>query len=221
VATSDIPATLLILLPGFVALQTFRLVSPRRHLSDFETALWSLAVAFAILAPTTTAWHRIDSDVPSLAALVRQPASVPTRLAVALYAVAPLAGWGLGHLDRSRRLEQLAQAVRVDLTRRRDVWFVVFRDPYYVLVYLKSGALLYGWPERFSTDRTGEATELYLTNTRVWKPEVDDWVEHVGIAGVWIDASSIERIEFTKEPASPPVNSCDGQFKPSEEQRVM
>jgi hypothetical protein len=198
-AASDVPATLLILLPGFLALQVFRLVSPGRRPSDLETLLWSLAAAFAILTPTTVVWHQIDCGVPSLVDLIKYPPSVPMRLTVVLYAAAPLAGGLVGHLDRSQRLERWAERIGVDLSRRRDVWFLAFRDPYYVRVYLKNGDLLYGWPERISTDRRAEATEIYLTNTFIWDMQSEKWVPQTTVAGGWIDATGIERIEFTKE----------------------
>ncbi len=78
---------------------------------------------------------------------------------------------------------------------------MAFRSAYYVLVYLKSGELLYGWPLMSTTDRSGGAAELFLQNTKVWDRASEDWREHEGIEGIWIDAASIERIEFTTEGA--------------------
>ncbi len=154
-----------------------------------------------MLGPTIVLWHRIDADVPSLGTVIRDPSSLPIRAAVVLYVLAPAVGWSLGQLDRSVALENSLLRLGIDLKRRQDVWFLAFRNAYYVLVYLKSGELLYGWPLMSTTDRSGGAAELYLQNTKVWDRERKDWRENAGVEGIWIDAASIERIEFTTEPA--------------------
>lgn len=197
--TTSVPAILLLLLPGFVALQVFNSVSHKRRLSDLESLLWVLLLAFLMLGPTTVVWHWIDSDVPSLGSLIRDPQSVPIRVAAGLYLLAPWFGLILGRLDRSIALEQYLLKVGIDLKRRQDVWFLAFRDAYFVVVYLKSGELIYGWPLMSTTDRAGGAAELYLQNTKVWDRGVGDWKEQPEIDGIWVDASSIERIEFTTE----------------------
>ena len=200
-STTSIPAILLLLLPGFVALQVFNSVSHKRRLSDLESLLWVLLLAISMLGPTIVLWHRIDADVPSLGTVIRDPSSLPIRAAVVLYVLAPAVGWSLGQLDRSVALENSLLRLGIDLKRRQDVWFLAFRNAYYVLVYLKSGELLYGWPLMSTTDRSGGAAELYLQNTKVWDRERKDWRENAGVEGIWIDAASIERIEFTTEPA--------------------
>ena len=200
-STTSIPAILLLLLPGFVALQVFNSVSHKRRLSDLESLLWVLLLAILMLSPTVVLWHQIDSTVPSLGTVIRDPGTLPIRAALVLYLLAPPVGWVAGQLDRSVALETLLLRVGIDLKRRQDVWFLAFRNAYYVLVYLKSGELLYGWPLMSTTDRSGGAAELYLQNTKVWDRERGDWRESSGIEGIWIDAASIERIEFTTEPA--------------------
>jgi hypothetical protein len=199
-SAGEIPVVLLLLLPGFVALQVYNWVSHKRRLSDFETLLWILIASFALLAPTTTVWHELDDTVPSLGELVKEPSALPMRVAGTLYLLALPSGWLAGHLDRSHVFERALMTVRVDLKRRHDVWYLAFRDAYYVIVYLKSGAILYGWPMITTTNREGGAAELYLTNTGVWDSEAGDWVRQEGLQGVWIDAGSVERIEFTTEP---------------------
>ena len=194
---------MLLLLPGFLALQVFNSVSHKRRLSDLESLLWVLLLAFLMFGPVTVLWHRIDADVPSLGSLIRDPQSLPIRVAATLYFLAPLVGWIAGHLDRSTILERQLLKVGVDLKRRQDVWFLAFRDAYYVLVYLKSGELIYGWPFMTTTDCGGGAAELYLQATKVWDRDAGDWREQTNIDGVWIDASSIERIEFTTERIAP------------------
>ena len=190
------------MLPGFLALQVFNSVSHKRRLSDLESLLWVLLLAFLMLGPTAVVWHRLDGSVPSLGSLIRDPQSVPIRVAATLYLLAPVLGWIIGHLDRSTLLEQQLLKIGVDLKRRQDVWFLAFRDAYYVLVYLKSGELIYGWPSMSTTDRSGGAAELYLQSAKVWDTDAGHWKEQTDIDGIWIDASSIERIDFTTDPAA-------------------
>jgi hypothetical protein len=199
-SAGEIPVVLLLLLPGFVAVQVFNWVSHKRRLSDFETLLWMLISSFALLAPTATIWHELDDTVPSLGRLVKDPTTLPMRVAGVLYGLAVLGGWLAGYLDRSRILEQVLLEIGVDLTRRYDAWHLAFRDAYYVIVYLKSGAMIYGWPKMNTTSREWDVAEVYLTDTGTWDSDAERWVKQEGIAGVWVDAASIERIEFTAEP---------------------
>ena len=102
-STGEIPVVLLLLLPGFVAVQVFNWVSHKRRLSDLETLLWVLLSAFALLAPTTIVWHALDDAVPSLSELVKNPTTLPMRVALVSYILAVPSGWLAGQLDLSRR----------------------------------------------------------------------------------------------------------------------
>jgi hypothetical protein len=199
-STGEIPVVLLLLLPGFVAVQVYNWVSRKRRLSDFETLLWVLVCSFGLLVPTATVWHALDDAVPSLSELVRNPTALPMRVAGMLYLLAVPSGWLVGQLDRSRVLEDAFLRLRIDLRRRHDVWYLAFRDAYYVIVYLKGGAIVYGWPLMATSDREGSAAEIYLANTDVWDNEGQEWVRQEEITGVWLDAANIERIEFTARP---------------------
>jgi hypothetical protein len=202
-SANEVPVVLLLLLPGFVAVQVYNWVSRKRRLSDFETLLWVLVCSFALLAPTATVWHALDDAVPSLSQLIRNPTALPMRLAGMLYLLALPSGWVAGHLDRGRVLEDAFLRLRVDLRRRHDVWHLAFRDAYYVIVYLKGGAIVYGWPLMTTSHREGAAGEIYLTNTGVWDGEAQQWVWQEDITGVWLDAASIERVELTARPKEP------------------
>jgi hypothetical protein len=197
-STSDVPVILLLLLPGFLAIQAHNWVSHKRRMSDLETILWAVLASFALLIPTSLIWHEFDQQMPSPGVLIKDPKTLPVRMAAIVYALALPLGWVSGNVDRSRFVESLLLLVRVDLKRRHDVWFLVFRDAYYVIVYLKSGTILYGWPEMNTTNRDGSAAELYITNAGRWDSENQEWDWLERTDGVWVDAGSIDRIEFTK-----------------------
>jgi len=201
---NDIPVILLLLLPGFVSVQVFNWVSHKRHLSDFETLLWILIASFALLAPTMAVWHQIDDRHASLADVVRNPSQLPLRVAGFMYLLAIPLGWLVGLVDRhdvlEKRLWNILKFIQVDLKRRHDVWHLVFRDAYYVIVHLKTGDVMWGWPEINTTTREGGACELYLTGVRDWSEATGEWIGREGMEGVWIDAPSISQIEFVSRP---------------------
>jgi hypothetical protein len=212
-STSDIPVILLLLLPGFLAVQVFNLVSHKRVLSDLERLLWGLIISFVLLAPTATIWHKVDDAYPSFREMVTNPKESPMRVVVLLYILAIPAGWVLGYIDRCRWLEDKLgsplQRVGIDLRRRHDVWHLAFRDSYYVIVHLKSGCKLHGFPEKTETNRQGSVADVYLVEARFWDEKREEWTDLQDIEGVWIDASNIERIDFTTKPSDKPLAAHD------------
>ena len=212
--TSDIPVILLLLLPGFIAVQVFNLVSHKRILSDLERLLWSLVISFFLLAPTATIWHTADHAYPSFREMATNPTESPMRVVLLLYVLAIPTGWVLGCIDRSRWLEdKLGAPLRwfnIDLRRRHDVWHLAFRDTYYVIVHLKSGCKLHGFPEKTETNRQGAVADVYLVKARSWDEKKEEWTELQDVEGVWIDASNIERIDFTTKPSDKPRDAHDG-----------
>jgi Family of unknown function (DUF6338) len=204
-STNDIPVILLLLLPGFVSVQVFNLVSRKRRLSDFEMLLWILMASFALLAPTMAVWHAIDNSHASLAAVVTNPSQLPLRVAGFLYLLAIPLGWLVGIIDRNDVLLEkgpwnVLKFFKVDPKRRHDVWHLVFRDAYYVIVHLKSGEVIWGYPEINTSTRDGAACELYLTGVADWSEGTEEWIDRQGMEGVWIDAPSINQIEFVSRP---------------------
>src|SRR5438128_4715989 len=121
-----------------------------------------LLASFALLVPIATIWHWIDDTSPTVGSIIKSPTSLRLRVAITAYALAPSLGYAIGWADRSRLLENLFRKVGVDLRRQQDVWHMAFRDSYYVIVYMKSGDQYYGWPAMSTTDREGQAAELYL-----------------------------------------------------------
>jgi len=195
---SDLPLILLLLMPGFIALVLFNAVSHKRHLTDLEMLLWMLAISLGLLAVCVTIWHKVDASFPSVATIVKSPTEVDMRIVPLLYALATVVGYLAGHVDRFRLLEAPLLLVGIDLRRSHDVWFLALRDAaYFVIVHLKGGRIIYGFPQMWTTNRQGDASELYLDLPLVWDDTAQDWLEPAEVHGVWIDASSIDHIEFT------------------------
>ncbi len=199
-STTDLPVIILLLLPGFIALQLFTWTSHKRRLSNLETILWLLILSFTLLVPVSLAWHWLDSKEPTPGAILEDPTSVRLRVAASMYLVALPLGWIAGKLDRARIFEKFMSPLGIDMRRRHDVWYLAFRDSYFVIVYLQSGQQLYGWPAMSTTNRDGSAAEILLEKPHVWSKTKQEWLEKPELTGIWIDSSKIERIDFTARP---------------------
>lgn len=194
--TADLPATVLLLLPGYVAVRFFFWRSHWRTQSDLELVLGSLGAAFLLLGPLAFVWHEAWNG-PTFQQLIQRPSDFPRWMPLVLFVLAPVLGTALGWADRSGGLALVLRPVGIDLRRREDVWWTVFNDERWCIVYLSDGTVLYGWPSAYSRDRRDASTELYLSRVAVrqddgtWRPVDDD------IDGVWLDARNISRIAVT------------------------
>jgi hypothetical protein len=176
----------------------FTWVTHKRTLAELETILWLLIVSFALLAPAAMIWHEVKATYPTLGTILKDPQSVPLRIVASLYAIALPAGWIVGRLDRARIFEKAFIPLGIDLRRRHDVWYLAFRDSWWVIVYLEDGVKLYGWPAMTTTNRDGNAAEVLLEKPFVWSKKQHAWREKPDITGIWLDCSKIQRIEFTR-----------------------
>ena len=217
---TDVPVILVLLLPGFLATEVLGLVTYRtKRPSDFPSLLWSLIFSFVLLAPVATVWHQVDSDYPAFGQVVTNPKALPMRMALLLYAAAPLLGCAVGLIVRSRWIENKLAFAKwlVDLRGRHDVWSLAFRDAYYIIVHLKNGQVLHGYPEKREIDRKGGVSDIYLVHPRLWDEATMTWGEEPGeIEGIWLDATNIDRIDFTRR-ASPPKKPLKAEASNVEE----
>ena len=194
-APADLPATILLLLPGYVAVRLFFWRSHWRAQSDVKLVLWSLGSAFLLLAPVSALWHELW-DGPAFTQILRQPSDFPAWMPVALFAAAPVLGSVAGWVEDSGALQAAAARVGIDLRRREDVWWVIFSEPRWCIAHLTDGTVIFGWPTAFSRDRREEATELYLTEIAV-RGSDDAWDDISDVHGMWVEAEKIQRLYVT------------------------
>ncbi|MFH1141222.1 MAG: DUF6338 family protein [Chloroflexota bacterium] len=200
----SVPLALFLLLPGFLVLHVMFLISRVRRVSAFYATMWSLAASLILIAtsyPIFTLVVNPPLDIshwPGLLDILGNPEKVPGPIWGLLYGLAPLLGIVLGVLDRKRHLEKLFRLLRIDLEANSDLWYKLLREDGYggLLVYLKDGSLVSGWPKYFSNDREPPGPEIYLSDFRVWDPESGSWKVQEGILGSLIHGNEISRVEF-------------------------
>lgn len=202
---SSFPLVLLLLLPGFLAIHVFFVVTRFRNLSTFHGTTWSLIVSLILVIALYPIYTYLTEPPPNkpwpgLLEAMGNPALVPGPVWLLLYASAIPVGVLLGLVDRTGLVETPLRSLGIDLSRHRDVWGRLFREPGYLLVYLKDGNVLYGWPEYYSSDRSQPGPELYLTQMSIWNGEQSEWADMGHVGGVLIDAESVSRIEFLVPP---------------------
>ena len=199
---AGLPLVLFLLLPGFLTINVAFLVGTFRRLSAFHGTAWSLLVSFILIGISYSSYVYLvgpppeNGPWPGLFEVLVDPSRVPVLVWVMLYIMGLLFGVMFGVGDRKGYIESLLHWLGIDLDRRGDIWGSQFREPRDVLVYLKDGSLLSGWPEYYSTDRSQPGPELYLTNSWIWSSENSKWLEIEGTTGILLHGNEINRIEF-------------------------
>ena len=204
---ASVPLALFLLLPGFVLLHVIYLVSRIRRASAFYTTMWSVIGSLAlivILYPIYTflvAPPIKEQPWPGLLDVMADPSKVPRGVWLLLYLSAVVFGGILGVLDRFRIPERILNPLGIDLRVHGDLWSRLLReDNYsYVLMYLKNGSLISGWPMYFSNDRQPPGPEIYLSPFRTWDPDQENWVEPEKTEGLLIHGSEVSRMEFVSK----------------------
>jgi hypothetical protein len=68
-----------------------------------------------------------------------------------------------------------------------------------LLVYLKDGNIVAGWPTYFSQRGDKETAELYITKTHYYQREKERWVKSSkAVEGLLINTNSINYVEFRR-----------------------
>jgi Family of unknown function (DUF6338) len=182
-SASDLRDTLLLLVPGFLALKIFAWRGFQARRTDLEWTLWSLLVAGLINGALTLA------QLPAQAIF-----ATSVVVAVAL-------GFALGaiwQLWAKRRPHALAPVV----TRAWDV--VLLERPRWVQVRLKDGARIFGKTRTVAESASTDDLDLYLTDCEWLLKDGTRW-PMAGVEGVLVARSEISRLQILKgKPKAPP-----------------
>lgn len=203
---AELPLALSLLLPGFLLLHVIFLVSRIRRISAFHATTWSLLISFLLfigIYALYTAVASPPSGEPSWASLrdaITDPYSIPGGIWIALYTSAVALGWVIGKLEVRGVPRRLLLFAGIDLSSHGGIWERAFQenDSSEILVYMRDGSLLLGWPKYFSNDRSDPGPEVYLSPASVWDSQSGDWVAMAHADGVLLHGSEISRIEFLK-----------------------
>jgi hypothetical protein len=159
-------ATILLLVPGFLALKVFARYGLRSRWSDLEWVLWSLVAAGVIGAAT---------DFAGLMGGIRVAVSLALG---ALLGVVLAAGWRRWVRGRPER-EYAVQARAWPVLAGAD----------WVLLELPGQRRLVGHPSIVTDPADSDELDLYLSEP-AWVGE-DGSYDDAGVEGMWIPASSI------------------------------
>ena len=200
---ASLTLVLFLLLPGFLCINVAFLVGTFHRLSAFHGFAWSLLASFILISITYPIYISLApppsgvASWPGLLQVLENPILVPGQVWIILYAFALLTGIGLGVGERKGWIGSLLLLVKIDLSKRGDIWSRAFRNENFVQVYLKDGTLLVGWPDLYSTDRSQPGPELYLTDPKIWSDEKSEWLDlSEDIRGILLHGDEITRIEF-------------------------
>ena len=199
---STLPLLLLLLLPGFLSINSLFLIGSFRRLTAIQASLWSLSAGLFLLAlvyPLYTLLVRPSSTAeewPGLIDILVSPELAPVQVWAILYVLSIPAGALLGIAERKGFIKWLFARLGIDLNRRGDLWSTQWDSADYVQVYLTNGTLIVGWPELWSLDRSPPGPELYLTRVKVWSAVESAWLNIEGVRGILLHGDEISRIEF-------------------------
>ena len=204
---ASLPLALFLLLPGFVLLHVIYLVSRIRRASAFYTTMWSVLVSLALIVVLYPIFTLLvappikEQPWPGLLDVIADPSKVPNNVWLVLYLSAVVFGVFLGVLDRFRIPERVLNPLGIDLRVHGDLWSRLLREDNYshILMYLKDGSLISGWPMYFSNDRRPPGPEIYLSPFRIWDPDQEDWSEPEKTEGLLIHGSEVSRMEFVSK----------------------
>lgn len=200
---ASLPLVLFLLLPGFLCINVAFLVGTFHRLSAFHGFAWSLLTSFTLVSITYPLYISLvappsgTASWPGFLEILENPILVPGQVWVILYAVAILVGIVFGIVERIGWIGNLFLVVKIDLSKRGDIWSRAFRNENFVQVYLKDGTLLAGWPDLYSTDRSQPGPEIYLTDPKIWSAEGSAWLDlSEDLGGILLHGDEITRIEF-------------------------
>jgi hypothetical protein len=191
----DLASAITLLLPGFVAVSLFEAANPglARHRQTMQWVMWSLTVSLLFYAAAHAAFVQLCWPHDPL----------DPEFYSSLLAASSIFGYVAGRLAGSE--------VGRDLTRRAGilippwVWVETMSSRRWVVVHLKSKAILYGYPRRFTDDPRENVRELYITNAMILSGE--DYPRFKPFAetdGVLICSSEIEFVQFLEPRSASP-----------------
>lgn len=190
------------LIPGFLASSIYQYVAVRKKRDKFEqiieALIYSLIIYIAVL--------NVTGSIPVLLSCNKNGESISwvfnkdesPLLGVLFFSIVlPIV---IGWINAKNLLLRLLNKIGVTpKTSRESVWLDVFSDiKKFVIINLKDGRRIYGWPLYFSN--TPEEGMIYLAYPAWIKDEKYIDLDNEGI--FLVEKENIESIEFLKQPQS-------------------
>jgi hypothetical protein len=190
----DVSAAITFLLPGFLAVSLFEVTNPSlaRDRLPLQWTMWSLATSLLLYSAAYGLYSWFDWP--------RAPLDYEFFVPRILGSIA--IGWTLGWLAGSERGRGLTR--RLKLFIRAWVWVEVMseavtvsvggrtrKEARWVVIHLKDGTRLYGYPRRYTDDRREEVRELYITEPHRYDAEEGRFLPIPDSAGLLVSTSEI------------------------------
>lgn len=190
---TDVASVLTSLMPGFIFAWVFYSLTTHRKPTQFDqvvyaliatTALHAVVVIEGVLFLRVGRWWAVgpwNADAKLLASVV----------------TAVLAGFGVAQLARQDAIFGLLR--KLGLTTRNhnsSEWCTVFeKTDLHIVLHLKSGRRIYGWPYHWPSDH--KKGHFYLVNAE-WLDEGNSRYPLHGVEGILISVEDVEMVECVK-----------------------
>lgn len=181
------------LLPGFMAAWLFYGLTSHPKPSQFERVVQALILTFAIQV--------LMLPVRSVATAMGRVAVVGTwttsSTLVASFVLAIAVGAALAYFTNKDWLHSRLRTLGfTSKTSHPSEWYCVFdRQRSYVIVQLRDGRRLYGWPKEWSN--TPEEGQLYI-QMPTWLNEDRESIDLPQLDGILIHSKDVQWIEFAR-----------------------
>ena len=189
----DLPALVLLLLPGFVAAGVFYTLSAHPKSSEFERVIQALIFTM-ILKPLTAAGHWLCLMIGRVCRLGvwTQDSETVVSLVLAVF-LGLLFAWAVNK-DQFHRF-----ARRIGLTTRTSYpseWYSAFvRKHKWIVLHFKDGRRLYGWPEEWPDQP--DKGHFVLVEPE-WLLEDNQRAPLYQVEKMLVPASDVKMVEFVK-----------------------
>lgn len=204
-STADAANLILLIGPGFIAIQVVSWINGGHRLSDAQRLTWSVICSVALFLSVHGILRALPWKAGSLrspAALFEEPFSAPVQFVVGLYVVAALSGWAVGKAFDGDFVNRRLARLGLDPLRHRDVWRASFRESRRVNVYLDDGTAFNGWAEENSSGVSDEAR--FVRIAKPYRKRVgESWKKLDDTKCVLIPATAITYIHFKNDPPAP------------------
>lgn len=173
ITAEQVQATLAYLVPGFVALKLFAVRGGVSRRTDFEWTLWSVLVA--ALIGLVLDWLAVAEGIRLL----------PSLLLAVVGGLLAILAWDWW-VDRHPRTQ-------ADESPR--AWDFVFREPEWVLITMKSGESVLGWPRVVAESRDTDDLDIYIERCE-WVHDDGTREPLMNARGLLIPRSEISRLQI-------------------------
>lgn len=181
------------LLPGFMAAWLFYGLTSHSKPSQFERVVQALILTFVIQVMLLP----IKGAATAMGRVAPLGTWTASSTLVTSFVLAVAVGAALAYLTNKDWLHSRLRALGfTSKTSHPSEWYCVFdRERAYVILQLRDGRRLYGWPKEWSN--TPEEGQLYI-QMPAWLDDGGAPIELPQLDGILIHSKDVQWVEFTR-----------------------